>query len=166
MPTQVVVPSVSRAYVAHGLAGTVFVERPSLPTVFSPVSVREIRGSPPGKTMPEGVSAAEPSGGGGGDPPNAGGGGDPPIAGEVGCAPAPPGPGVWANAVDESSANAIVRKAANLVIAFSRTFPGSSSDRHYIIRNVAFGTGFTAHHFGKKRGGCRSAAHLWIGEFA
>jgi hypothetical protein len=116
MPTQVVVPSVSRAYVVHGLAGTVFVEMPSLPTSFSPVSVREIRGFPPGKTMPGGVSATEPSGGGGGDPP---------IPGEVGCAPTPPESGVWANALDESSANAMMRKAANLLIAFSLRLPSS-----------------------------------------
>jgi hypothetical protein len=52
IPMQVVVPSVSLAALLQGTAPTVFVETPSSPTLFKPVSDPEISGPPTSGTVP------------------------------------------------------------------------------------------------------------------
>jgi hypothetical protein len=73
IPTQVVMPSVSRANDEQGAAGTVLVE--TFATLSNPVSVRTIRGLPPGKTTPAGGAAIGGEPGSGAEAPSGGGGG-------------------------------------------------------------------------------------------
>src|SRR5260221_6086653 len=102
--TQVVVPSVSPAALLRGTAPTVFVETPSSPTLFKPVSDPEISGPPTSGTVP----AVSGIAGGGA----AAAGGDPlPIVPVVCCA----------NAAQDRSASGAATERLSIPIGASLT---------------------------------------------
>jgi hypothetical protein len=99
-PMQVVKPSVSRANLEQGTAGTVMVETPSFPVLLSPVWVRVITGLPPGRTTPAGAGVTAVADGAG--------------VGATGL-----GSDVWATAGARTRLDTIARETANLFIGCS-----------------------------------------------